>query len=90
MKTTITDPKVLRMFSFSSDEAFIISPDGHLFKPGDKAMLTGLEDFAEYNGQIVEITNIREDGPYGKAYYIVGSINRFLNWTYEYRLRRMV
>lgn len=87
---TIDDPVALRMLSgdpsLKSVELYIVEPDGHKYGPGETRMLTGLEDFPEYNGQSVEITSIRKDGPKGKAYYIKGKINEFINWVYEYRL----
>lgn len=66
----------------------ISKPNGHKFKPGDKAILTGLESFPEFNGDEVTITNIREDGAHGKCYYVSGRIaEEACNWVYEYRLK---
>jgi hypothetical protein len=64
----------------------IASSNGHFFKPGETRTLIGLESFPEFNGQTVEITNIREDGEHGRAYYVKGAINKYVNWVYEYRL----
>lgn len=72
--------------AFVSEELFKDSADGHKFKAGDKCRLVGLVDFPEFNGQKIEITAIRENGACGKAYYIKGPINKFVNWIYEYRL----
>ena len=63
-----------------------IEASGHKYRPGEIRTLIGLEDFSEYNGEEVEITAIRKDGEYGKAYYVKGRINEVLNWVYEYRL----
>ena len=73
-----------------SSEALIGKSDGHKFKPGQKVILTGLEDYSEFNGEIVTITSIRVDGTWGKAYYFKTSnpnLAEQLNWTYEYRLK---
>lgn len=90
MKTSIQDPETIRQIAddprFISAELFKAPPSDHKFSVGETAMLTGLESYPEYNGQQVEITAIREDGPHGKAYYIKGAINALINWTYEYRL----
>lgn len=75
---------------FHSEELYRSVPNGHLFAVGDECVLHGLEDFAEYNGDKVKITAIREDGSRGKAYYVSGRINEMLNWVYEYRLRKFV
>lgn len=75
---------------FVSDEIAKGKANGHKFKPGDKLELHGLEDYPQYNGEVVEISSIREDGPHGKAYYFKTYNNNLaedLNWTYEYRLR---
>jgi hypothetical protein len=77
---------------FVNDELFKDEPDGHKFKPGDQCELFGLEDYPEFNGEIIEITAIRTDGQYGKAYYFkTDNQDLFdqLNWTYEYRLRKI-
>ncbi len=75
---------------FTPEELFPSVSDGHKYKVGDIVELTGLEDSPEYNGTKAEITNIREDGQYGKCYYIKGEVNAVLNWTYEYRLTPVV
>lgn len=72
--------------SFTSAELYKAQSKGHKFAPGEIRTLTGLEHFKEFNGQQVKITAIREDGPYGKAYYVEGKINEVVNWVYEYRL----
>lgn len=72
--------------SFKSEELFKAPCDGHKFTAGQECTLHGLTDFPEFNGTIVKITAIREDGPRGKAYYIKGPIDKFVNWVYEYRL----
>ena len=76
---------------FVSKELFKGPPNNHKFKPGDLVELHGLEDYPEFNGEIVEISSIREDGTHGKAYYFETSNTELavqLNWTYEYRLRK--
>lgn len=87
---TITDADTLRAIaddpSFQSAELYVSESNGHKFKAGDICILTGFEELAEYNGDSVEITAIRDDGPYGKAYYFKGRANEVFNWTYEYRL----
>lgn len=87
---TLTDPSLCRALAndpkFVAEELFIAPSNGHKFKPGETRELIGLEDFAEFNGQKVLITSIRENGAAGKAYYIKGAINKYLNWVYEYRL----
>ena len=89
---TSSDPQFLRRMAGNPDlesaELFPAKAEGHKFAPGDQCLLTGLEDFAEFNGTEVTITDIREDGTYGKAYYISGAINTYLNWVYEYRLQK--
>jgi hypothetical protein len=67
-------------------ETQIAPTNGHLFKPGETRILIGLESFPEFNGQAVEIINIRKDGKYGRTYYVKGAINKYVNWVYEYRL----
>lgn len=88
---TIGDPQLLRDLasdpSVLSMELFPAPANGHKFAPGDTCILHGLESFPEFNGQQVTITSIREDGVKGRAYYIEGAINEFLNWVYEYRLK---
>ena len=64
--------------------------NGHKFGSGDKLELHGLEDYPQYNGEVVEISSIRKDGLHGKAYYFKtcnSDLFADLNWTYEYRLR---
>lgn len=90
MNVTITNKEALRELADSplltSKELYPSNENGHKFSVGDECTLTGLQDFPEFNGRTVEITAIREDGPRGKAYYIKGDINKFMNWVYEYRL----
>lgn len=92
MKIIIEDTNLLRCDDFQAaiipEEHYVGQASGHLFNPGDKVILTGLEQFPEYNGQEVTITNIRKDGSFGRAYYVKGSINRYVNWVYEYRLQK--
>ena len=87
---SISDPDELRLAAnnprIKSIELFRSKENGHLFKVGEERELTGLEDFPEFNRQKVKITAIRENGESGRAYYIEGPINQFLNWVYEYRL----
>lgn len=76
--------------SFRSGETFRGTIDGHKFAKGDILELYGLEDYPQFNGEIVEISSIREDGSHGKAYYFITkneALSMQLNWTYEYRLR---
>lgn len=66
--------------------------DGHRFNVGQRCKLVELEDYPEFNGEIVEVTSIRKDGPHGKAYYFKAAnsmIAEQLNWTYEYRLEKI-
>ena len=90
VNVSITDTESIREIAgdprFTSVELFKSEPAGHKFTPGDTAKLIGLVEFPEYNGDLVKITAIRQNGPHGKAYYIEGRINAMLNWTYEYRL----
>jgi len=87
---TITNPAHLRVMANNPEvkniEPYKIEADGHKYIPGETRLLIGLEDFSEYNGEKVEITAIRENGEYGKAYYVKGRINEVMNWVYEYRL----
>ena len=75
--------------TFISDECFRSKNNNHKYTPGQRCRLVGLENYPEFNGEIVEITSFREDGPHGKAYYFKAD-NRLiasqLNWVYEYRL----
>ncbi len=92
MSTTIsiTSPKIIRAMAgnpnIESVELFRAESNGHKFKPGETRVLHSLQDFPEFNGEKVVITAIRDDGPRGKAYYVEGTINQFVNWVYEYRL----
>ena len=73
-----------------SSEHLASESNGHKFKPDQKVRLVGLEDYPEFNGEIITITNIREDGVWGKAYYFKTDnpdLASQLNWTYEYRLK---
>ena len=72
--------------NFVSAELCPGKQNGHKFTPGETCLLTGLVDFPEYNGSSVKISAIRADGTHGKAYYVEGSINRYMNWVYEVRL----
>ena len=74
---------------FISSEAFKGQHDGHKFQPGQRAKLVDLTSVPQFNGEIVEISSIREDGHHGKAYYFKTNIKELadeLNWVYEYRL----
>ena len=76
--------------NFVSEEIYTQKSDGHKFKPGDSAELSGLESYPEFNGIIVEISAIRKDGEHGKAYYFKTDnleLSEQLNWIYEYRLK---
>lgn len=91
MKTiAITNTATLRAIAhnpaFKSEELFTANPRGHKFKVGQTCTLAGLTQFPEFNGQPVTITAIREDSTRGRAYYINGKINEFMNWIYEDRL----
>jgi len=75
--------------SVANIELFKGKKNGHKFSVGQRLRLIGLEDYPEFNGEEIEITSIREDGFYGKAYYFKSdnpAIATQLNWTYEYRL----
>jgi len=66
--------------------------DNHKFIVGQRLRFIGLENYPEFNGEEIEITSIREDGPHGKAYYFKAdnpAIAAQLNWTYEYRLEKL-
>ena len=69
-------------------EIFPIEPCGHKFKIGDKCRIHGMETYTEFNGEIVTISEIRQDGKHGNAYYFTTTKPELvnLNWTYEYRL----
>ena len=76
---------------FISDECFKGKNNDHKFAIGQRCRLVGLENYPEFNGEIVEITSFREDGLYGKAYYLKADnhlILEQLNWVYEYRLEK--
>lgn len=92
MRVTFTSPQFIRVLArqipAQENRKGTKTPDHH-FAPGDKAVLIELVDFAEYNGDEVTVTAIREDGPNGRAYYIKGRINQHLNWVYEYRLAKI-
>lgn len=75
-----------------SIELFPGNEDGHIFKPTEKAKLVGLLDYPQFNGEIITITSIRQNGSYGKAYYFSTENEELayvLNWTYEYRLEKI-
>ncbi len=75
---------------FMDSELFKGNDNNHKFKEGDILELHGLEDYPQFNGELVEISSIREDGHYGKAYYFKTSnaeLAENLNWIYEHRLR---
>jgi hypothetical protein len=90
MNVTTTNPDICRLLSgkdiVKSEELYKQNADGHKFSVGETRILTGLESYPEFNGELVEITAIRKDGDNGKAYYVKGRINQFINWVYEYRL----
>lgn len=74
---------------FISSECFKGESSDHKFKPGQLVKLVGLESVPQFNGKIVTISSIREDGIHGKAYYFKTDIKELadeLNWVYEYRL----
>ena len=78
--------------TFINDEISKGENDSHKFSVGQRCKLIGLESYPEFNGEIIEITSIREDGPHGKAYYFKADnsmIAEQLNWTYEYRLEEI-
>jgi hypothetical protein len=91
MQATITNAMDIRKLAndprLVSTEHRKAEASDHKFKAGDVCILTGLEEFSEYNDDRVTVTAVREDGPHGKAYYVKGRINEMLNWVYEYRLR---
>ena len=77
---------------FKSEEIYRSKANGHKFKIGDFLELYGLEDYPQFDGEMVVITAIREDGIHGKAYYFQSNNEDLmdqLNWTYEYRLRNL-
>lgn len=93
IEITSSDPQFLRAISkdsrFVSMNLYPQAPNGHKFAVGQRLRLVGLESFPEFNGQEVEVIDIRRDGPNGKAYYVKGAINEFINWIYEYRLEKI-
>ena len=77
---------------FTNAELYKGKMDNHKFIVGQRLRLIGLEDYPEFNGEEIEITSIREDGPHGKAYYFKtdnSALATQLNWTYEYRLEKL-
>ena len=77
---------------FTNAELYRGNRDNHKFIVGQRLRLIGLEDYPEFNGEEIEITSIREDGPHGKAYYFKtdnSALATQLNWTYEYRLEKL-
>ncbi len=79
-------------FTITDSECFKGKYDKHIFTIGQKVILTRLENYPEFNGEVVRITSFREDGEYGKAYYFKADnslVHQQLNWVYEYRLREM-
>ena len=88
----ISDFEMITGATVITDEVFKGINNGHKFSVGQKCKLIGLEDYPEFNEEIVEITSIREDGQYGKAYYFKVDnpmIAEQLNLTYEYRLEKI-
>ncbi len=71
---------------FISAEIFQTEKSGHKYNIGETRTLVGLESYPLYNGTTVVISSYRDDGEFGKAYYVQGAINEYLNWVYEYRL----
>ncbi len=89
---TISDIEATTGLEFINGELFKGKNNNHKFSIGQRLKLVGLEDYPEFNGEIIEITSIREDGPYGKAYYFKSDnplIAKQLNWTYEYRIEEV-
>ena len=78
-------------FTFVQAETFVLNkPNGHLFKKGEKAILHGLEDHPEYNGEEIEITNLRMNSGDERAYYFKGSaLLDHLNYIFEKRLKKI-
>ena len=85
---TITNTLLCRVVApnpnFIIAELYKAESNGHKYAPGETRTLTGLESCPEYDGEQVQITAIRKDGKYGKAYYVKGRINEVANWVYEY------
>lgn len=88
---TTDDPELCRAIgrhpNFTDAELYKGGANGHKFAVGETRTLHGLVSYPEHNGETVEITAIREDGPNGKAYYVKGAINEAINWVYESRLK---
>lgn len=64
----------------------IDAPAGHQFAVGDKLKLHSLVDFADFNGDEVEVIGLRDSTEWGPGYYIKGRINEFLDYVHECRL----
>jgi len=89
-KETINKIEEFARGKFTNIEAFKGKSNGHKFSVGQRCELFGLEDYPEFNGEIITITSIRKNGHHGKAYYFKADnhlIAEQLNWTYEYRLK---
>lgn len=88
---SVQNSEMLRLLaedsSIISIQPYKAAANGHLFQEGDEAILHGLENFSEFNGQKVKISAIRKNEDFGRTYYIEGAINKFVNWVYEYRLK---
>ena len=65
----------------------------HQFGIGETLALDYLADRPDLNGELVTVTDFREDGEFGKSYFIQSLTNEEVNieyeWIYEYRLRRV-
>lgn len=65
-QVVLTDPQEVRASAndpnFTSAELFKAEANGHKFAPGETRWLTGLVDYAEYNGQPVKITGRDKQG----------------------------
>ena len=89
---TISDIEAITGSIFTNAEVFRDKNKGHKFSTGQRCKLVGLENYPEFNGEIIKITSIRENGFHGKAYYFKADnplIAKQLNWTYEYRLEEI-
>ena len=89
-KAVISELESTGELKFTNSECFRAERSDHKFDIGQRLVLHGMENYPEYNGEVVTITSIREDGPHGKAYYIKADnpkVELQLNWTYEYRLK---
>lgn len=65
---------------------------GHVFKPGDKCFLHGMQEHPELNGEIVTISTYRQDDVHGRAYYITSDnhkVFQLYNWLYEIRMSKV-